>query len=130
MRTESPRTRILHLVRQAARWRPRSNRQIWLIVSALVIAACAEAIVIPAKRDGLACAVAGLIGMGLLVTAHRHQRRERAALAARRATVSRDDIPADVIGLVMAGKKIRAIARYRELTGVGLKEAKVIIDSL
>lgn len=130
MRTESPRTRTLPLVRQAARWRPRSNRQIWLIVSVLVIATCAEAIVIPAKRDGPACAVAVLIGMGLLVTGHRHQRAERAALAARRATASRDGIPPDVIGLVMAGKKIRAIARYRELTGVGLKEAKVIIDSL
>jgi hypothetical protein len=95
-----------------------------------VIAACAEAIVIPARRDGLACAVTGVIGIGLLVTGHRRQRRERAALAARRATASRDGIPADVIGLVVAGKKIRAIARYRELTGVGLKEAKVIIDSL
>jgi hypothetical protein len=65
MRTESPRIRILHLVRQAARRRPRNNRQIWLIVSSLVIAVCAGAMVIPAKRDGLACAVTGLIGMGL-----------------------------------------------------------------
>jgi len=52
MRTESPRTRILHLVRQAARWRPRNDRQIWLIVSSLVIVVCAEAMVIPAKRRG------------------------------------------------------------------------------
>jgi ribosomal protein L7/L12 len=68
--------------------------------------------------------------MGLWVTGRRRQRREHAALAARLATVSRDDIPADVIGLVAAGKKIRAIKRYRELTGAGLREAKVIIDSL
>jgi ribosomal protein L7/L12 len=68
--------------------------------------------------------------MGLLVTEHRRQRRERAELAARRATAFRDGIPADVMGLVVAGKKIRAIIRYRELTGVGLKKAKVIIDSL
>ena len=81
-------------MRQAARWRPRNDRQIWLIVSFLVIAVCAEAMVIPAKRDGLACAVTGLIG------------------------------------LVAAGQKIRAIKRYRELTGVELKEAKVIIDRL
>lgn len=130
MRIESPRARTLHRVRQAARWRPRSNRQIWLIVSALVIAACAAATVIPATRAHLAWVVTGLIGMGLLVTEHRRQRRERAALAARRAAASRDGIPADVIGLVVGGKKIRAIKRYRELTGVGLKEAKGIIDSL
>jgi len=129
MRTDPPRTRILHLVRQAARWRPRNNRQIWLIVSSLVLVVCVEAMVIPAKRDGLACAVTGLIGMGLLVTGHRRQRQERAALAAR-ATESRDGIPADVIGLVVAGQKIRAIRRYRELTGVELKEAKGIIDGL
>ena len=129
MRTDPPRTRILHLVRQTARWRPRNDRRIWLIVSSLVIAVCAEAMVIPAKRDGLACAVTGLIGMGLLVTGHRRQRRERAALAAR-ASEPRDDIPADVIGLVAAGQKIRAIKRYRELTGVELKEAKGIIDRL
>ena len=68
--------------------------------------------------------------LGLLVTERRRQRRERAALEARCAIASRGDIPAEVIGLVVAGKKIRAIARYRELTGVGLKEAKGIIDSL
>jgi hypothetical protein len=102
----------------------------WLIVSALATATCAEAIVIPAKRDSLACAVAGLICMGLWVTERRRQRRERAALAARLATVSRDDISADVIGLVAAGKKIRAIKRYRELTGASLRDAKAIIDSL
>ena len=54
---------------------------------------------------------------------------ERAALAAC-ATESSDGIPADVIGLVAAGQKIRAIKRYRELTGVELKEARVIIDRL
>jgi hypothetical protein len=31
--------------------------------------------------------------------------------------MSRDGIPADVIGLVAAGKKIHAIEHYRELTG-------------
>jgi ribosomal protein L7/L12 len=44
--------------------------------------------------------------------------------------MSRDGIPADVIGLVAAGKKIHAIGHYRELTGAGPHEAKVIIDSL
>ena len=130
MRTGSPRARILPLVRQAAQWRPRSDRQIWLIVSALAIAAGAEAIAIPAKRDSLACAVAGLIGTGVWVTGRRRRRRERAALAARLAAASRDDIPPDVIGLVAAGKKFHAIKRYRELTGTDLQQAEVIIRNL
>src|SRR5690242_7084458 len=36
----------------------------------------------------------------------------------------------DVIGLVAADKKIHAIKRYRELTGVDLREAKAVIDGL
>lgn len=32
--------------------------------------------------------------------------------------------------LVAEGKKIRAIKRYREITGVGLKEAKDYVDKL
>jgi ribosomal protein L7/L12 len=53
-----------------------------------------------------------------------------APLAARLAALPRDDIPADVIGLVAAGKKIQAIKRYRELTGTDLREAKAVIDGL
>lgn len=33
-------------------------------------------------------------------------------------------------GLVAADKKIHAIKRYRELTGVRLREAKAVIDGL
>ena len=36
----------------------------------------------------------------------------------------------DVRGLVRAGRKIEAIKRYREETGVGLKEAKNAVDRL
>jgi len=39
--------RIVHLVTQATRWPPRGSRQIWLVVLALVVAICAEAIAIP-----------------------------------------------------------------------------------
>jgi ribosomal protein L7/L12 len=78
----------------------------------------------------LLCAVTGLIGTGLWVTGRQRQRCERAALAVRLATLSRDELPADVIGLVTAGKKIQAIKRYRELTGVDLREAKAVIDGL
>jgi ribosomal protein L7/L12 len=68
--------------------------------------------------------------MGFWVTGRQRQRSERAALAARLATLSRDDIPADVIGLAAADKKIHAIKRYRELTGADLREAKAVIDDL
>jgi hypothetical protein len=122
--------RIVHLVSRGARWRPRGSRQVWLGVLALVIVICAEAITIPAKRSGLLCAVTGLIGAGFWVTGRQRQHSERVALAARLATLSRDDIPADVIGLVAAGQKIHAIKRYRELTGASLREAKAVIDGL
>jgi ribosomal protein L7/L12 len=40
------------------------------------------------------------------------------------------DISPEMIALVRRGKKIEAIKRYRQETGVGLKEAKEFIDSL
>jgi len=132
MRDGFSNARIVRLVTRAARWRPRGSRQIWLIVLALVIAVCAGAIAIPAKRSALLCAAIGLIVVGFDVTGRQRQRRhrERAARAARLAALSRDDIPADIIGLVAADKKIQAIKRYRELTHAGLREAKDVIDSL
>ena len=128
MRDGFSNARIVRLATQAARWRPGGSHRVWLVVLALVIAVCAEAIAVPAKRSALLCAGIGLIGMGFQVTGR--QRRERAALTARLATLSRDDIPADIIELVAAEKKIQAIKRYRELAGVGLREAKAVIDSL
>lgn len=129
MPDESPHSRIVHLVTQAVRWRPRNNRQVWLIVLVLVIAVCGGAIAEPARLDSLPSAVAGLVVVGLCITGL-GQRREREALAARPSTVSRNDIPADVIELAAVGKRLRAIKRYRELTDVSLQEAKVIIDGL
>ena len=35
----------------------------------------------------------------------------------------------EIIELVRAGKKIQAIKAYRELTGLGLADAKAVIDS-
>jgi ribosomal protein L7/L12 len=106
------------------------SRQVWLIILAFVVAICAEAIAVPAKRSALLCGVIGLIGVGFWITGRQRRRRERTALIARLATLSRDDVPADVIGLVAADQKIHAIRRYRELTGAGLREAKAVIDSL
>ncbi|SHK20231.1 Ribosomal protein L7/L12 C-terminal domain-containing protein [Hathewaya proteolytica DSM 3090] len=40
------------------------------------------------------------------------------------------EIDEDLKKLIAEGKKIKAIKRYREHTGVGLKEAKDYIDSL
>ena len=130
MRAEVSNARIVHLVTQATRWRPRESRQVWLIVLVLAIAFCAEAFAIPAKRSALLSVVPGLIGIGFWVTGRQRQRRERAALAARLATLPRDDIPADVIRLVLGGKKIYAVKRYRELTGAGIREAGAVIDGL
>ena len=39
-------------------------------------------------------------------------------------------IPEDVVALARGGKKIEAIKRYRELTGVGLREAKDAVDGI
>jgi hypothetical protein len=39
-------------------------------------------------------------------------------------------LPEEFYALVRKGKKIQAIKMYRELTGVGLKEAKDFVDRL
>ena len=39
-------------------------------------------------------------------------------------------IPPDVLEFVRAGRKIEAIKRYRELTGVGLAQAREVIERL
>jgi Ribosomal protein L7/L12 C-terminal domain len=39
-------------------------------------------------------------------------------------------IPAEVVALARSNKKIQAIKLYRELTGLGLKEAKAVVDRL
>jgi ribosomal protein L7/L12 len=80
------------------------------------------------QRPALLLAVIRLIGMGFEFAGRR--RREPAARAARRGAASRDDMPADIIGLVAQRKKVRTIRRYRELTGAGLREAEDVIDSL
>ncbi len=40
------------------------------------------------------------------------------------------NLDAELQALVAAGRKIEAIKRYRELTGVGLKEAKDAVEAL
>jgi large subunit ribosomal protein L7/L12 len=39
-------------------------------------------------------------------------------------------VPPEVVALAQGGKKIEAIKRYRELTGVGLREAKDVVDGI
>ena len=39
-------------------------------------------------------------------------------------------IPPVVLELVDAGKRVQAIKLYRELTGLGLAEAKAVVDKL
>jgi ribosomal protein L7/L12 len=78
----------------------------------------------------LLCAVIGLAGTEFWVTGRIRQRREHAALTARFTALRPGDIPAGVIELTAAGKKVQAIKRYRERTGAGLREARTVIDSL
>ncbi|WP_291570955.1 ribosomal protein L7/L12 [Clostridium sp. UBA4548] len=40
------------------------------------------------------------------------------------------NIDEELINLILQGKKIKAIKRYRMVTGIGLKEAKDYVDSL
>lgn len=127
---ESRRSRIISWVKLAARWRARSNRQIWLVTLTAMLVACAAAIVMPSARPTLLCFVIGLAAAGWLSTEGRRARREREALAKRLAILPRDGAAADVIDLLLVGKKIQAIRRYRELTGTDLAEAKAFIDSL
>lgn len=39
-------------------------------------------------------------------------------------------LPAEFYSLISQGKKIQAIKMYRELTGVGLKQAKDFVDGI
>jgi ribosomal protein L7/L12 len=39
-------------------------------------------------------------------------------------------VPWEVVELAHSGKKIQAIQRLRELTGLGLGEAKAVVDAL
>jgi hypothetical protein len=111
MSDESPRGRIERLIARIAGWRPRSVRQIWLIVLVAVIIAAAEAIVIPAKRVALPCAVAIFVIVGLAATgSHRQRLGDRRAAELIAASVSRDGVPAEVIGLAAAGRKIRRLS--------------------
>ncbi len=112
------------------RWRARGNRQIWLVTLTMMFVFGVVAVAIPAARPTLLCGVIGLALNGWWSTEGRRSRREREALAARLAILPRADIPADVIDLVLAGQKIQAIKRYRQLTGTGLAEAKGLIDGL
>jgi ribosomal protein L7/L12 len=39
-------------------------------------------------------------------------------------------VDAQVVALAQSGQKIEAIRRYRELTGIGLAEAKQVVEGL
>ena len=130
MGDEPTRTRAKRALQRAGQWRARSNRQVWVMVVLVAVAICADAFAIPAQRHDVLGYLIGLICVGWLAAESRRLRQERLALSARLATLTSDDLPADVVSLVAAGKRIQAIKRYRDLTGVDLKEAKATIDSL
>ena len=93
----------------------------------------------------VAALVVGLLCLGaillLLVLAaalwlqNRQQERENQPLPADRDTPplgleADEDLYQTVEGLLLQGRKIEAIKLYREMTGVGLKEAKDTIDKM
>ena len=43
--------------------------------------------------------------------------------------ITADDLPVDVVDAVKAGRRIEAIRLLREATGMGLANAKVLIDT-
>ena len=106
------------------------NRTIWIIAAVVALACVVEAIFVPHKRGALIEAALCTPIVAWAVIDLRSRRSQREARAARLAAVSRDNVPADILALVAADKKIQAIKRYRELTGVTLQEGKAFIDSL
>lgn len=113
------------------------DRTIWIIAAVVALACAVEAIFVPHKRGALieAALCMPIVAWAVIDLRRRPRRRrelrERAALvSAQVAAMSRDDVPADVLALVAADKKIEAIRRFRELTGAGLKESKDFIDAL
>lgn len=42
--------------------------------------------------------------------------------------ITEQDLPSDVVQAIEQGKKIEAIKRLREATGIGLANAKVLVD--
>jgi hypothetical protein len=108
---------------QAERWAIRSYRQVWLVALALVVFTCVEAAFIPTKRQSLPGAVLSIAMCGLWAKGRLDKRGKEQAVAA----ASPYELPAEVVSLVAAGKKIQAVKRYRDLTGLSLQEAKMRI---
>jgi ribosomal protein L7/L12 len=50
--------------------------------------------------------------------------------AAKNPTPNYGGVPAEVVDLARAGKSIAAISLLRQLTGMGLREAKDVVESL
>jgi hypothetical protein len=120
MPDESLRTRTMRGVTAPTRWHP-SDRRIWSIMLALSVATWTAAIFIPRLPWGSAIILYVLAAEW--VTDRRRRKRQAAA------AMSRDDLPADVISLIQAGKRIKAIQLYRDHTGLSLREAKNHIDA-
>jgi ribosomal protein L7/L12 len=60
----------------------------------------------------------------------RSPRLDAGAPAVRAEPMLTGDLQADALTLLAAGRKIEAVKRVRELTGLGLKEAKDYVDAL
>jgi hypothetical protein len=130
MPDEPRRTRSLGAVRRGVTFRAQTNRQRWLTVLSAEIRTGMAAIVIPAIRGSLGWLAVSPFLAVWLGTESRRSREQRAALSLRLAALPPGDVPADIVSLIAAGKKIQAIKRYRLLTGARLTDAKAYIDGL
>lgn len=80
----------------------------------------------------------GLIGVGLLLVVLSTLSQIQSDISRINLTLNKiakqvgvpDTITDEIKGLVLEGKRIQAIKKYRIATGLGLKEAKEYVDSL
>lgn len=111
-----------------------------LHVCGAAVAALGVLDLVLAALDGsawLRLAAVGLILAGAAVSAaaflegRKHRGRQESGWYQRISAVAdAEGIPADVLGALLAGRRIQAVKRYRDLTGTSLKEARSVIDGL
>jgi ribosomal protein L7/L12 len=115
---------------------PRWPMVLWYAGALVVIAAgVADLMTALSDRTALQWVFAGVVlalgGFSLSAAVAEQRRRRRTGNSAfLPATAARDGIPGDVLELALAGRKIEAIRRYRQLTGARLADAKAAVDSI
>jgi ribosomal protein L7/L12 len=87
---------------------------LWVLVGGLIVLV----VVIPTRLSAIDSQLAEI------------RRRVNAIAAHLNVKMEETGVPAEVLGLVQAGRKIDAIKAYRAATGAGLAEAKKAVEQL